>query len=1391
MLLQCQDCGTHYTTDFSGDIQSGPCPECGSPRPFRNQPPSTQSDGTVRNLVDSDSQVDQGGNPLGEGTIVGDDGEVPLSTGSRGRDNYMHSHILAALVTSDWFENPDETEPGHGRPLQAPDIQNQPHQPLYMEDDLLSNTCPYCKGHGITNEGYCSHCNATGASQEQPARARGDEGWEEDHRLQESDIPQSLYVNPEILRGRTPQYGKTAAGWMGSDPLEEGKIRCPSCHGELMSDHGTRELLCTNCGNSWPIQGEDSSSRDPSREGLEYARQMGGPPLPNQPPILHPSTEQPGIIFPERGNNFGPRHQGGAMEDILGLNPQESQRPPMMRWEPGKHGRGLIIGGEPHTWNGYDPQNFQTTTDLGPYHGDYVKNLGINPDLVDFGQGVEILPTGEIEHITGRDPTPYIQADPRLKPQENPYTFSYTMTSTIERTSNMEPYEQLWAHEADVAFDKGPDANVPPISFTVNPSEQGIHGAHRKHLAFLDAHVAGQPTRDSQSWDNIYRRFGLRQSPEFGTPVQIQVHDAAHIIPLKSQLEQPAMSTTPQYKEMVNKISNGELAPPPGVDPSTIRVAKIHTAIPALLEGATALMDSPIAGAVMKGALFKGGENMLGMGGGQAQQPPAPEGEEGGTPTNPAFGALAALMMSDYESPMSLPDIGSKPNDPEKADTKEFNDQDKNPSNPNNPNLEDSGASGEDTVRQEQGFAPDSPGMERLNMMLPLIVHYFQSGDAGEDDAMLRSLHETLEAENPGYLDRVTPEDEKRAAEFIQQMGHDKPKDVHAKTAMLPPMQPPASTPLGGDPNAVQQMIQNQVEPQGNIPVQPGGIQQASKCPNCGGVLNGTGACPQCGAGAMAAGNPQTPLPGGMPQGFSHIDVLAALVDSANHQGPVTPEQIAAVQQLLIKENRIDEIPNVPIHPENYVREMAEIQNQPDVAPQVTPQEQTQPPPPAPPGGAPGAMPMPGMGGEPGGQPMQPMSALSADNIARRCPNCGSGTTGMLNGEDGTEFCHACGHQWKGDAIEEKTAADNVARRCPNCHSGTTGLLDGEKGLCFCHACGNQWKLPGLVEEKTAAPIQSPNPTAAPAAEQNLTQVDGNEDSSLTWKDTDGMRLQPGHEYEMHNPNFQGPDMIKVDRVKPDGLDVTLVGTFANDPNSLQHQISLTKEEIDLQGITFKPAVDETQAPESQEGPPGTAAPGQVPPMQTTDEHENSFPNMSSVRSVAEVEEPPDPDTCPKCGHHVITSSMSGPETIMNECYRCTHAWETRDAMEGVEEDLEKRSWLMNNDEDDDFFANMDRMRAMASAGNGGQSRNIGDIAAKDTRAQQVRDYLESEKVARAERTAGRHFTPAEQRALIDEDGTARNSDMLNLSGTHYKHSGEAALVDGDRVPDAHVLLGL
>lgn len=226
-----------------------------------------------------------------------------------------------------------------------------------------------------------------------------------------------------------------------------------------------------------------------------------------------------------------------------------------------------------------------------------------------------------------------------------------------------------------------------------------------------------------------------------------------------------------------------------------------------------------------------------------------------------------------------------------------------------------------------------------------------------------------------------------------------------------------------------------------------------------------------------------------------------------------------------------------------------------------------------------------------------------------------------------------------------------------------------------------------------------------------------------------------------------------------------------------------------MQHISFEP-VGQTADEQGNEPPPGSAAPGheQVPPSgQTTDEHAASEPAMYAQSKV-------DDDDCPRCGHREFTSSMISAEAKEHSCFRCGHEWVTEERDDyshlGVAQREEwtnpSADWL---NEDEDFDDLTPRRAQMARAAV--QSRNIGDIAERDDRLRAVRDHLSHEKEARLQRESGRHFTPREQRELIDEDGYARNSDMLDLDGTHYKSSKEQERVNAENAPDDHMFLGL
>ena len=147
---------------------------------------------------------------------------------------------------------------------------------------------------------------------------------------------------------------------------------------------------------------------------------------------------------------------------------------------------------------------------------------------------------------------------------------------------------------------------------------------------------------------------------------------------------------------------------------------------------------------------------------------------------------------------------------------------------------------------------------------------------------------------------------------------------------------------------------------------------------------------------------------------------------------------------------------------------------------------------------------------------------------------------------------------------------------------------------------------------------------------------------------------------------------------------------------------------------------------------------------------------------------------------------MITPEATEHSCFRCGHDWVTEEKTLEHEAGIDLE-WLKEDDDAEDLSPRRTEMARAAV-----QSRSIADIAEKDERLRAVREHLQQEKEARVQRVAGKHFTPREQRELIDEDGMARNSDMLDLEGTHYKVRDDyESKTNPERVRDSDLFLGI
>jgi hypothetical protein len=387
-------------------------------------------------------------------------------------------------------------------------------------------------------------------------------------------------------------------------------------------------------------------------------------------------------------------------------------------------------------------------------------------------------------------------------------------------------------------------------------------------------------------------------------------------------------------------------------------------------------------------------------------------------------------------------------------------------------------------------------------------------------------------------------------------------------------------------------------------------------------------------------------------------------------------------------------------------------------------------------------MPMPGMGAPGGGgQPMQPMAALGktkeadANNAVPRCPECNSATTSVLGLGDNT--------------------------------TDGTGDYSG-----YCHACGKTFSISKKSRVVFADLTEIPNPGQ-------------HHDDQMVWKDNSDHELIEGQTYELHAPSSMVPDRVKVIYVHPDEVGLQLIDGISQAAGGDEPDFKVNRQEAQLEHYTFVPTREGEGIDNRGELPPGTPGLEQVPPSgQTTDQHQDSYPNTS----VSHVEDDP---PCTKCGASMVDHTMSAADTIMHECVKCAHVWETHDQFEGREAGVDL-AWLMHDD-DHDFHEDMERYRAMAASGKG-QSRSLSSIVSDDERYQQIKSALDT---AHEQRVAGKHFTPGEKRDLIDEYGVARNLDDLDLSNTHYDirwdHSGAplGREADESRVPDSHLILGV
>lgn len=734
--------------------------------------------------------------------------------------------------------------------------------------------------------------------------------------------------------------------------------------------------------------------------------------------------------------------------------------------------------------------------------------------------------------------------------------------------------------------------------------------------------------------------------------------------------------------------------------------------------------------------------------GGAAGQATTPDQSMIGGPANPS-------IYSAVETPTSHGEIPSNDtSDPEEVDFHENEDK-KNPLSEMDINNQGGTDQGPDNF-----FHPESGALASFAELLPKILQYATSDQSAAGDPDMEELHQKLEAESPGYMNQANDDDGQKLMVFIMGGGQG-----------------------GGDEANGDESLQDNDKPHDPISeheataLRPG---LENTCPRCGSMTDPSSEhCPQCGmANPMHQGNPQgmtNPVAQaeGMPTG-----VVAHTAAGEMTQGPNTDQQKAEVAKLLQAEGRGEEVPTMLLEPWNYAEELAKITQQEEPPEGVG---SPTPPPPVPPS-QPGEMPVPGMsappGGSEGGMPAQMSAAI----------------------------------------LKYATSVDGFCEKCPKCGSHSTGYMDYENGDAGCKSCGNKWTAPKMVknaagEDMSAAPVEPELSQAQPEQEQE-------QNGSLSWTDESGSPLKVGQTYEMYSQNYDIPDRITVTAVKPDVIEYTINGEYG-----LSHQSELTHEEASVEGDRFVPAEAEQTmepAPEEVQG----AQPMDPPPGQQTDlSTPHEFGLVANIHSGETViprtadfgdTQPPGVDgpagagMAPGMDNDVTQRDTSQAnrlaQMLMKEGFPQAMAEAKavelmrglgQHEMNGVAEDIQAAPEVehpmgptastaprtvtrASKVVPDDPMSRMGTAPAMDSheigmmEANGGTSRtainqffedapDLGPVTATDN-GNHGPDWL-----MEGVRTAGAHMSPMEQRHYVEESGDARNSDKLQLSGTHYE----------------------
>jgi len=177
-----------------------------------------------------------------------------------------------------------------------------------------------------------------------------------------------------------------------------------------------------------------------------------------------------------------------------------------------------------------------------------------------------------------------------------------------------------------------------------------------------------------------------------------------------------------------------------------------------------------------------------------------------------------------------------------------------------------------------------------------------------------------------------------------------------------------------------------------------------------------------------------------------------------------------------------------------------------------------------------------------------------------------------------------------------KVAADNIAGKCPNCNSHTTGIV-GEKGKSMCHACNKTFTTKEVIDDSvdtSKSSRLSADEEPSKHDHEDLHMHDDSVPSTMRWVDNSGQPIEVGKEYKMLSNRSDIPDFVKVlgpGQIDPetgqmggsvigDTLKYEISGEYG-----LNHTGDLTIDEFDDEEISFEPTNDGDDYGDADLGP--------------------------------------------------------------------------------------------------------------------------------------------------------------------------------------------------------------